>query len=443
MNFVNSIRNAVKWIDNNGTDQYVHISNSKKKPYYEVTGYLIPTLRSIGFHEKATKFADYLIQKQSPDGSWGLGKPYPFDTAQVIDGLLEFNDKYRSNIDRAVEWLLSQYDKTSGCFTDRSEYKIQNIPEQVHFRTIYCLVKSGIKLDEFNAFIKRVIPHNKCLSHFWAYAFESIARLNLNTDEFIKLVSIYDGKILAHPDIPDEYCITGICQSALSCFISNNFDLGMKCLEFASTFQNKSGGFPSANKPTCYHGLDEVSWTCKFYIDALIEAQKCWFRLNTDKFGDVFEDGDHDKRYNFVKSRVLPGMDVLDAGCGKGRYINNLNCNRYACNIGDSSRFLKNTAFKLGSCLNLPYDNNKFDVVICAECLEHTIFHENAVAEMLRITKPGGKVLIVDKDFHKQRGGLAFGEEWINFNSLKSKFGGVIIDITCRNTPFLGFEVIK
>lgn len=50
-----------------------------------------------------------------------------------------------------------------------------------------------------------------------------------------------------------------------------------------------------------------------------------------------------------------------------------------------------------GTLTNIPYDNNTFDVTYAVESLEHSIFPENAIREMLRVTKTGGKVIVVDK----------------------------------------------
>jgi malonyl-CoA O-methyltransferase len=65
---------------------------------------------------------------------------------------------------------------------------------------------------------------------------------------------------------------------------------------------------------------------------------------------------------------------------------------------------------KQGSLLNLPFADGAFDCVFCVEALEHTVNPEIAVAEICRVLKPGGKVVIIDKN--KQcRGALAI-ESW-------------------------------
>ena len=50
-----------------------------------------------------------------------------------------------------------------------------------------------------------------------------------------------------------------------------------------------------------------------------------------------------------------------------------------------------------GLLTQIPYDDNIFDITYAVESLEHAIFPENAIKEMLRVTKAGGKVIVVDK----------------------------------------------
>ena len=51
--------------------------------------------------------------------------------------------------------------------------------------------------------------------------------------------------------------------------------------------------------------------------------------------------------------------------------------------------------------LNLPYQDNFFDSVYAIESLEHSIFISRAINEMIRVLKPGGKILIIDKNLKK------------------------------------------
>ena len=97
-------------------------------------------------------------------------------------------------------------------------------------------------------------------------------------------------------------------------------------------------------------------------------------------------------------------MKIIDVGCGKGRFLTNLledvkDSQLYAVDISDkvmeklSDRIVK----EHGVLTQIPYADNTFDITYAVESLEHAIFPKNAIKEMLRVTKTGGKVIVVDK----------------------------------------------
>ena len=53
----------------------------------------------------------------------------------------------------------------------------------------------------------------------------------------------------------------------------------------------------------------------------------------------------------------------------------------------------KKTSFLSGSAYKLPFNDNTFDLVICSEVLEHLHEYKEAVDEVYRVLKPGGKFL--------------------------------------------------
>ncbi len=66
---------------------------------------------------------------------------------------------------------------------------------------------------------------------------------------------------------------------------------------------------------------------------------------------------------------------------------------------------LTNIEFVEGELDSLPLPDGEFDVVVMSQALHHAEKPARALAEATRITKPGGKVLIIDL--------LAHGEDWV------------------------------
>jgi ubiquinone/menaquinone biosynthesis C-methylase UbiE len=57
---------------------------------------------------------------------------------------------------------------------------------------------------------------------------------------------------------------------------------------------------------------------------------------------------------------------------------------------------LPNTSFIQGDASALPYEMDSFDVTACRAAFHHFPQPEDVVAEMVRVTRPGGKIVIAD-----------------------------------------------
>jgi malonyl-CoA O-methyltransferase len=96
---------------------------------------------------------------------------------------------------------------------------------------------------------------------------------------------------------------------------------------------------------------------------------------------------------------------VLDVGCGKGRFARVLqeqNPGAEIWGLDISEEMLRFVPAGIrtvaGSMTELPFAASAFDFVYATESLEHAVEIERAVQEMCRVLKPGGKLLIVDKN---------------------------------------------
>jgi len=101
----------------------------------------------------------------------------------------------------------------------------------------------------------------------------------------------------------------------------------------------------------------------------------------------------------------LSGKRILDAGCGKGRFARRLHeSNALAEIVGldISPEMLKfvpgGIRSAAGSMTALPFPAETFDFVYATESLEHAVEIEKAVSELCRVLKPGGRLVIIDKN---------------------------------------------
>jgi ubiquinone/menaquinone biosynthesis C-methylase UbiE len=101
----------------------------------------------------------------------------------------------------------------------------------------------------------------------------------------------------------------------------------------------------------------------------------------------------------------LNGRRVADIGCGKGRFariVLETNPGARVAAVDLSPAMLRFVPPDIQSCCasmtSLPLKSSAFDAAYATESLEHAVDIEGAVAELCRIVKPGGKIVIIDKN---------------------------------------------
>lgn len=117
---------------------------------------------------------------------------------------------------------------------------------------------------------------------------------------------------------------------------------------------------------------------------------------------------------DFDRLRIGAGTRVIDVGCGQGRHsfeafrrgANVIAFDQNAADLNDVDEILqameeqgevsasaKAEAVK-GDALDLPFADGTFDCVIASEILEHVPEDDRAIAELVRVLKPGGALAI-------------------------------------------------
>ena len=91
------------------------------------------------------------------------------------------------------------------------------------------------------------------------------------------------------------------------------------------------------------------------------------------------------------------GLTILDVGAREGLLLSLLKGNKVAFDVMPMSLRYgqeRGNSGVAGFGERLPFKDNSFDVVVCSQVLEHVLQAEAAAAEMTRVLKPAGRVII-------------------------------------------------
>ncbi len=474
--YISIYKKAVGWIKKYSLEGEGIICNTGlPKSYPEVTGYYIPTLLKWGYRELACSYAKWLCSVQKEDGSWYDAEnkaPYIFDSAQILKGLLAIRSimpQVDKNIQAGCEWIFEQMREdgrlitpvTDAWGTDRD-----TCDEIIHIYCISPLIEAAkvfgkpeyrekaLKVWEYykqNYYEK--IMNFSLLSHFYAYLMEALLDIG-ETDmakEAMSRMEKYQkpsGAVPAYHNC-DWICSTGLFQLSLVWFRLGDIDRGRRAFEYACKLQNETGGwfgsYQSEENPkesNTYIPSSEISWAVKYFLDALYYKNLAEFEASCNEFLPHIDKADG--RYQIILGEMCTlkqekGNRILDVGCGKGRYLKNLAEdmpeNQYAAvdlSEGVMEFFDSDIAEKKqGALTDIPYKDHFFDLVYACESLEHAIDIENALQEMARVTRPGGKLIIIDKNL-KALGRLEINpwEQWFDEDDLKKMLNLYCTDVT-------------
>ena len=103
-----------------------------------------------------------------------------------------------------------------------------------------------------------------------------------------------------------------------------------------------------------------------------------------------------------VLAAVIEGLElppqprILDAGCGSGRTLDDLAALGTVSGVDASAVAVRaarergHADVQLANVEELPFGDGRFDLVTCLDVIEHTPDDRATLAELLRVTRPGG-----------------------------------------------------
>lgn len=108
---------------------------------------------------------------------------------------------------------------------------------------------------------------------------------------------------------------------------------------------------------------------------------------------------------DFLKECQFKGnLKILDVGCASGWFISEIahhyprhnffGIDIYERAIDYAKKRYPNISFSCADAHKLPFSQDSFDLVICANVLEHVVNPKQILTEIKRVVKPQGKVII-------------------------------------------------
>ncbi len=128
--------------------------------------------------------------------------------------------------------------------------------------------------------------------------------------------------------------------------------------------------------------------------------------------------------------RLMPPIVVADLGAGDGTFSLLLAQNATKVIAVDSSakmiefareqahrHHVKNVDYRLGDMEELPIDDASVDLVFFSQSLHHALHPLHAIAEAVRILRPGGRIAILDLARHRfEEAREMYADEWLGFS---------------------------
>lgn len=423
---------AMAWIANNSLEgSGIRGLSSRPNPYPEVTGYFIPTLLNWGERERALQYARWLVSIQLENGAWpGFASdiPYTFDTGQILKGLvavLPDLPEAEGPVRRGCDWLITQVTE-EGAITTPS-IVIGKLPggrtvsDSIHLYALEPLFAAAELFDApaYRDTAERAIRHYlgrpdltafDTLAHFHAYVLEALVDLGyadraMEGMETIAQLQKRNGALPAYADV-NWVCSTAEAQYSVIWHKLGEYERASRAFQHLCSLQNPSGGFyGSYGAGKEYFPREEISWAVKYFLDAYYLGIRNSFGQEIGRFPSTIQESDGRLQEVVRFCGGLQSERLLDLGCGKGRYLKEIQGRHPSADLHGvdiSADMLAHcpdgVTRRCGSLLAVPYPADHFDYVICIEALEHAVNVDRALAEMSRVLKPGGRLLIIDKD---------------------------------------------
>lgn len=403
-------------------------------PCPRLTGGALATFMSYGQLESAHRCAGWLLSTQLDSGAFpdaGLRNASLLNTAHAVQGLMALGDELpqaQAAIERACNYLTSCVDAIGRIATADREGGAMELWAAPSF-SIACLpalASAARRFDrpDWQAAVERGVAGalrsfdltywNGPL-HLFAWQIEAlllVGHRDLARDALVWPAALQrrDGSVPSTPEA-SWTSSASLAHVAAIWLRLDERERARRALACLRRRQRPGGGFfGSWGREAALHPAQETAWTVKHFLDAsLLEVYSAFSSVED---GQPTEIASGDGRLSAVRNWMNllgPTAAVADVGCGPGRYLQQLWRSfpeARLTGIDPSLRWLAHLPAcaegRRGSLLRLPAADGEFDGAFAIESLEHSLLPKHAVRELCRVVRPGGRVLIIDKQRSKQ-----------------------------------------
>jgi ubiquinone/menaquinone biosynthesis C-methylase UbiE len=178
---------------------------------------------------------------------------------------------------------------------------------------------------------------------------------------------------------------------------------------------------------------DQDQGALKFVVAKRRDKMRNYFDALAGKFGREYLPGRSWEGLGEVLLRLLPPLVIADLGAGEGTFSQLLALRaKRVIAIDNSQKMvefgsklarthgLRNLEFRLGELEAVPLADAEVDLAFFSQSLHHAEHPARAVAEAMRILKPGGRIAILDLVRHQfEEARELYADVWLGFTELE------------------------